>query len=376
VDFVVVGIVIGAIIVGIGAVVRDLGPRRRPFVTRRIRREISPDAMAKAWRRFCQSIGTLVLTMGMIVILATVVAMVLSLSDSTGWLMVGASSVVALVVSGIGALVIPGHYQRGGFDPVIKQVKVRPAKAPPPVVVHDVEVPLSELPGDSIDDLFSLDVMAAEPNPAPAPVGEMPAQEAEPALVAERTAPPEPVTVEPDESVEVPPPPRNEESPPPLAAEPQPERRSNRRVTFSRPTVTRTEPEQAPPPARPVRTPEPMPPVYEAPLIDPDEDLPAWNAQPKPIPQPKPYVPPARVERPLPDPETGFQSSLFADLDARDEEEADVTGPFQSRLLNELTREERRPTPEPEGGGADVLIEEVSLPVRNPNEQRNANDGR
>ena len=185
-DFVVVGIFIGAIIVGIGAVVRDLGPRRRPFVTRRIRREISPEAMAKAWRRFCQSLGTLVLTMGMIVILATVVAMVLSLSDSTGWLMVGASSALALVVSGIGALIIPGHYQRGGFDPVIKQVKVRPAKAPPPVVVHDVEVPLAELPGDSIDDLFSLDAMPAEQQPAPAPLEEMRRRELRPQLVRAR----------------------------------------------------------------------------------------------------------------------------------------------------------------------------------------------
>jgi hypothetical protein len=374
VDFVVVGIVIGAIIVGIGAVVRDLGPRRRPFVDRRIRREISPEAKAKAWRRFCQSLGTLVLTMGMIVILATVVAMVLSLSDSTGWMMVGASSALALVASGIGALIIPGHYQRGGFDPVIKQVAIRPAKVPPPVVVHDVEVPLSDLPGDSIDDLFSIDEPSSAAEPAPVPVDEMPPA-TEPAVISEATALPDPAIAEPEESVEILPRGPEAEPEPPASAEPQAERRSARRVTFSRPNAPRPEPEQAQPPARPVREPEAAPPPYEAPLIDPDEDLPAWNAQPKAIPQPPPYVPPARVERSQPDPETGFQSSLLADLGATDGEERDVAGPFQSRLLNELTRNERRPEPEPEGGGADVLIDEVSLPVRNPNEQRNANNG-
>ncbi|HET7055907.1 MAG TPA: hypothetical protein VFI12_05555 [Thermomicrobiales bacterium] len=374
-DFVVVGIVIGAIIVGAGAVVRDLGPRRRPFIDRRIRREISPEAKAKAWRRFCQSLGTFVLTMGMIVILATVVAMVLSLSDSTGWLMVGASSALALVASGIGVLVIPGHYQRGGFDPVIKQVTVRPAKAPPPVVMHDVEVPLSELPGDSIDDLFSLDVGLEMPEPVPAPVEHMPAP-AESVPIDDGITLPGTVFAEPEEPVDILPLTREPELTSPAAAEPHAERRSARRVTFSRPNTTRSDPEQTPSPARPVREPDPMPPVYETPLIDPDEDLPAWNAQPKPIPQPQPYVPPARVERPQSDPETGFQSSLFSDLSASGEEGTDVTGPFQSRLLNELTRNERRPEPEPEGGGADVLIDEVSLPVRNPNEQRNANNGR
>jgi hypothetical protein len=374
VDFVVVGIFIGAIIVGIGAVVRDLGPRRRPFITRRIRRELSPEAMAKAWRRFCQSLGMLVLTTGMVVILGTVVAMVLNLSDSTGWLFVAIATALALVVSAIGVLIIPGHYQRGGFDPVIKQVRVRPAQ-PPPIVVHDVEVPLSELPGDSIDDLFSLDVPAAEPEPRVAAAGVIPAVDVpvpDPGLTVE----PEPVIADVTESVQYIPPTPNAVPAAPITVEPQPERRPARRVTFSRPAESRTEPEQTVPPPRPLSEPEPAPAAYEPPLIDPDEDLPAWNAPARHIPQPKSYVPPPRVERPQPDPESGFQSSLFSDLDAPSAEQTDVSGPFQSRLLNELTRTERRPAPEPEDGGADVLLDEVSLPVRNPNEQRNANNGR
>ena len=122
-DFVVVGIFIGAIIVGAGAVVRDVGPRRRPFLSRRVRRNLEPDLVAKAWRRYCQAVGSLILTMGMIVVLATVVAMVASVSDGTGWIVVGVASVVAIALSAIGTFVISGHYQRGGFDPVFKQIK-------------------------------------------------------------------------------------------------------------------------------------------------------------------------------------------------------------------------------------------------------------
>jgi len=158
VDFVVVGIFIGAIIVGAGAVVRDVGPRRRPFLSRRVRRNLEPDLVAKAWRRYCQAVGSLILTMGMIVVLATVVAMVASVSDGTGSIVVGVASVVAIALSAIGTFVISGHYQRGGFDPVFKQIKPKPTKAPPAVVVHDVEVPLSALPGDSVDDLFAADL--------------------------------------------------------------------------------------------------------------------------------------------------------------------------------------------------------------------------
>jgi hypothetical protein len=110
----------------------------------------------------------------------------------------------------------------------------------------------------------------------------------------------------------------------------------------------------------------------EAPLIEPDEELPAWNAPPRAIPEPEPYVPQAPRETPRPEPTSGFESSLFADLDAPTGDEAEVAGPFQSRLLNELTRSED----ETVEGAADVLLDEFSLPSRNQPSPRDADNGR
>jgi hypothetical protein len=398
VDFVVVGIFIGAIIVGAGAVVRDFGPRRRPFLTRRVRRTLEPELVAKAWRRYCQAVGSLILTMGMIVILATVVSMVISLSDNTGLMVVGVTAILAIVVSAIGTFVISGHYQRGGFDPVFKAIKPRPVKAPPAVVEHDVEIPLSALPGDSVDDLFSADLAmpgdalaATEPEVAtfePALSGDgvtnglLPASSGdEPIIAADPTVKHPPV-----EQV-VPGPERAQPSESPMqSGEPgaRPSRLVPRRFQVNRngqadqpatDSVEQPVPEHMPVErtAAPRRQPE-------SPLIDPDEELPAWNAPSRAIPVPEPYIPPApRVasrseSRELPRPETGsgFESSLFADLDVPAGDEAEVAGPFQSRLLNELTSSDD----EPVEGAADVLLDEFSLPSRNQPGARDADNGR
>jgi hypothetical protein len=152
VDFVVVGIFVGAIIVGAGAAVRDILPRQRPRLTRRDRKPVEPETIAKAWRRFCQSAGVLMITMGLIVILCTVVAIVLSLSDRTGWILVGASSALAAAVIGVSAFMIPNHYRRGGFDPVLRTVELR---APSPTVTRNGERRLGSPRLESSDDLFT-----------------------------------------------------------------------------------------------------------------------------------------------------------------------------------------------------------------------------
>jgi hypothetical protein len=390
VDFVVVGIFIGAIIVGAGAVVRDLGPRRRPFLTRRVRRNLEPALVARAWRRYCQAVGNLILTMGMVVVLATVVAIVFDLSDSSGWMMVGGATALAIVVSIIGTLVISGHYQRGGFDPVFRTVKPRAVKAPPAVVEHDVEVPLSALPGDSVDDLFAADVTVPE---AAIDASEPPALISEPAIsgdgMSDDVSPAEQFTapiVEAEPTVLNGPvaqdvsEPEYGQSNEPAVRSGEPGARPSRLVPRRFQTARNGQVESSPPETveRPIpelapveRTPAPgrQP---EAPLIEPDEELPAWNAPPRAIPEAEPYVPPAPRESPQPEPTTGFESSLFADLDAPAGDESEVAGPFQSRLLNELTSSDD----EPVEGAADVLLDEFSLPSRNQPGARDADNGR
>jgi hypothetical protein len=390
VDFVVVGIFIGAIIVGAGAVVRDLGPRRRPFLTRRVRRNLEPQLVAKAWRRYCQAVGSLILTMGMVVVLATVVAIVFDLSDSTGWIMVAVSTALAIVVSLLGTLIISGNYQRGGFDPVFKPIKPKAVKAPPAVVEHDVEVPLSALPGDSVDDLFSADlavpeavIEASEPAALitePAISGDgtsddvsLAEQFAAPIVEAAPTAingPVEPDVSEPEYGRPNEPAVRSGEpgARPPRLVPRRFQTARNGQVERSTPEpVERTIPERAPVERTPAPRRQP-----EAPLLEPDEDLPAWNAPPRAIPEPEPYVPPPPREAPRPEPASGFESSLFADLDAPIGDKSEVAGPFQSRLLNELTSSDD----EPVEGAADVLLDEFSLPSRNQPGARDADNGR
>jgi hypothetical protein len=393
VDFVVVGIFIGAIIVGVGAVVRDFGPRRRPFLTRRVRRNLEPELIAKAWRRYCQAVGSLILTMGMVVVLATVVAMVFDLSDSTGWMMVGIAAALAVVISLVGTLVISSNYQRGGFDPVFKPIQPKAVKAPPAVIEHDVEVPLSALPGDAVDDLFAAEPTVDVSEPVAlisesAISGNGVSDEASPAA-----QPVEPIAyVEPgafDEPLELfLPEPERAQPYEPLARSGEPGARPSRLVPhrFQTSRNGQVEPSAAEPVESPTqerapveRSPAPRR-QPEAPLIAPDEELPAWNAAPRAIPEPEPYVPPARREAPPPatretprsDSTSGFESSLFADLDAPTGDESEVTGPFQSRLLNELTSSNE----EPVEGAADVLLDEFSLPSRNQPGARDADNGR
>ena len=397
-DFVVVGIFIGAIIVGAGAVVRDVGPRRRPFLSRRVRRNLEPELVAKAWRRYCQAVGSLILTMGMVVILATVVAMVASVSDSTGWTVVGIASVLAVALSAIGTFVISGHYQRGGFDPVFRQFKPKPVKALSAVVVHDVEVPLSALPGDSVDDLFAADIggpdvenaesgsiVAAEPGYSENGFIEEFVQDAvmvsEPLVAPEPEAPVQHVESSTSEPEPEPRQFRRDQTPSP-GGEPgvRPSRLVPRRFQTGRTVEPASPAPELVDRAAPQRAPtEPQPPPRrqsDAPLIEPDEELPAWNAPPRSIPNPEPYVPPAprpsQQVAPRPQAGAGFESSLLADLDVPADEEPEVAGPFQSRLLNELTQVDEDPVE----GTTDVLLDEFSLPSRNQPGPRNAENGR
>jgi hypothetical protein len=397
VDFVVVGIFVGAIIVGAGAAVRDILPRQRPRLTRRDRKPVEPETIAKAWRRFCQSAGVLMITMGLIVILCTVVAIVLSLSDRTGWILVGASSGLAAAVIGVSAFMIPNHYRRGGFDPVLRTVELR---APSPAVTRNGERRLGSPRLESSDDLFTdaiqIPVTSSVGNAEPL----VPDTENESVDIAEAPEIGPPIVTAPAAD--------SREAEPPSIPSHSPESESeipDRRPAFD----ARREPvlEQAPLPeeARPARVmrpiddppapgptpPQPAPvsfelesarllmpvdPILEAPLIDPDEELPAWNAAPRSTSPPTPYIPPSNQDAADPESAAGFASSLFADLETPVDDaaaEANGTGPFRSRLLNELTGD----STESSGAVADVLLEEFSLPSQdNPPGGRDANNDR
>ena len=397
-DFVVVGIFVGAIIVGAGAAVRDILPRQRPRLTRRDRKPVEPESVTKAWRRFCQSAGVLMITMGLIVILCTVIAIVLSLSDRTGWILVGASSALAGAVLAVSAFMIPNHYRRGGFDPVFRTVELR---APSPAISLDVERRLGSPRLDSPDDLFTEAVQVPATNIVVNAEPLVASKENDSVDVADESGIKPPVVaahgdVDPTE-LEWPTaalrPPESEppipDRPPAFAAglnpvlEEAPLSEEAKSARVMRPiddTPTPGQPLPTPAPvARDLKTAQflmPVDPVLEAPLIDPDEELPAWNAAQRSTPPPTPYIPPGSHDAADPESAAGFASSLFADLEAPADdaaEDVNSTGPFRSRLLNELTGDSTESS-EPV---ADVLLEEFSLPSQDdPPGGRDANNDR
>lgn len=395
-DFVVVGILVGASMVGAGAVVRDLLPRQRPLLTRRSAPSIEPEALHKAWNRFCQSAGMVIMTMGLIVVFCTVLAIVLSFSDRAGWILIGASTTLAAVVFVVSAVTIPNHYRRGGFDPVYR-VRERAVRAP--VVTHDIVRKLGASRPLAADDLFAetRPPVSADDQEFGGPAGsgsELVTTETE-NWVSGNVAP----NGEPDNSLDISGTPGTL-SPQHVSADPDIGRDrlpvesapESARVAFAR---SQPQPDAGPVPApegfqelaRPTGqhamrawnsgiedTSEPtvvlsgeegsglaahILPVLEPPLIDPEDELPAWNAPPRSTPPPPAYIPPVSPSAPGLDAGDAFESSLFADLEMSTEDANDIAGPFQSRLLNELTGEDAVPSEE----RADVLIDEFSLPA-------------
>ncbi len=150
-DFVVVGIVIGSIIVGCGVIIADLGPRIKPWLTRPDQTSIEPSKLKQSWSRYCKASGSLVSTGGLLMVLVTVLGVVFDVSDSTGMRAVLVAGLIALVAVALAAFVVPNHYRSGGFDARSRPQEAR--SAPLAAIVNDVSIPISDLPVDP-DDIF------------------------------------------------------------------------------------------------------------------------------------------------------------------------------------------------------------------------------
>ena len=385
VDFVVVGIFVGAIIVGAGAAVRDLAPRRQPRISRPDADSIKPETLIRAWRRFCQSAGLVMITMGTIIVFATVVGIVFSLSDRTGWLLVGGSAALAAVVIGISAIIVPNHYRRGGFDPI---VRTRPVANAPvfrrAVIERDIEYSLGRTPASAADDPFAVEPSTAVPIPRPV-VTSAPDTNQAPVIAASGNVisdvPPAVIAEEDIESagtaltIERPwvePAPADDRFR--SRSFPEPEPASGPVDSYDEPIASVPELFRRPVEQAPASTDAVGPTLtgFEDPLIDPEDELPSWDAPPPRTRQPTRYVAPQEPSTAPGAASAGFESSLFADLDAQADAGGDVSGPFQSNLLNELTRDEAKPTKPV----ADVLIDEFSLPARDRSNTRDADDNR
>ena len=383
VDFVIVGIVIGAVLVGAGALLRDLGPRLRPRIERADSREIELEALAHAWTRFCQSLGMAVTTLGFLIVVATVIGFFMNVSGGTGWAIVGVMTLLAIAGTVASVVKMGEHYRNGGFDPRVQDALASPPfepaiyrTEPAALISADMTIPLEPIdpfavPDPALNDEAS--TVAVEPTPelvdestVSMPVAsEVAASEdhvttttvAETELALDSAAGEEFVELEETrteaeaevialepEAVDLP--------EPRLSAilDPEPDYISG--AAFEPPV------ESLQPPVRTWQPHEHIPsdrvPVlseFEPPLIDPDDDLPAWGGPPA-----VERITPVPIQR---TPQAGgtrvFESSLLADLAPESAPSDELSGPFQSRLLNELTADREKPEPD----GNDVLIAEV-----------------
>jgi len=99
VDFVVAGLGLGALIVVVGFVVRDLGPLVWRFISHRSSDEDNPEQTL--WNGLCQSISMVLTIAGAVILLATVVAIALGLSDHLGSRIVIIVSVAAVLAAAV-----------------------------------------------------------------------------------------------------------------------------------------------------------------------------------------------------------------------------------------------------------------------------------
>lgn len=368
-DFVIVGIVIGAGLVGVGALLRDLGPRLRPRLARPDRDEVKPDALALAWAECCHAIGMAVTALGFLLVVATAVLFFGNVSAGAGWLVVGAASALALVGSAASTVHIGRRYQRGEFDGRLSPAPRAESLEPANLIIEDRLIPLGSAdpleqtnPEASshvaVQDAFAQAVGSVAAT-EPAGTGEPPFAEAEGSFFAELDPLVEArlheADLEPFASVA-----GVETAEPAVVERPA-------ALGLDRKTPDDLEPQASSdwgsvePVPHPVETGRPpaghegAPPSFgkspqpvvlsslDSPLIDPDDELPAWDDPPiERVPAPVVYTPVSGA---------AFESALLADLrPATAPESAD--GPFQSRLLNELT------TADGEAGGRDVLVAE------------------
>jgi hypothetical protein len=327
-----------------------------------------------------------VTTLGFLIVVATVVGFLLNLSSGTGWAIVTVMTLLAIAGLAASVIKIGGHYRSGGFDPRERTVPANPEpelaqySADPVMLMRADET----FPPGPEDPFASPDLVSAEENQvvatevtvepdvaeqvtAPVAVATTAVEEAPLSSAGDsstvQTFGPDGDSVE--EIVDLDESPVVVQSGPVDDAAALPDLRGP-----GAPEVFETESDYMPAPAAAEQV-EPWQPVerawqpdehgspaqvpvlsgFELPLIDPDDDLPAWGAPPvvervAPVPV-RPSVPPAgpRV----------FESSLLADLVPESALGEELAGPFQSRLLNELTA--NRDTAEQDGN--DVLIAET-----------------
>jgi len=389
VDFVIAGILLGALAVAIGETIRIVGPRRSPAERRSLRRGADPTNATPAWLRTCQALGMLLTTAGAALLLVTMILTLANASDRVGWIGVGLFAAIGIPGCLLASWLILNRYRSGGFDLIwIEPAQqaapadafesdfydVEPASWTPPIAtaiaaaIKPESTPLQSAPSA---ELFE------EPMEANAPVALDAAAtsvvSAEPAVVGDDV---------PEVSVpEVPM--RTEEKTAAIVETPAPEpvvpvevsvrqrisQQVPRQVETPAPPVEWTAPQiAAAEPARRTPLPEFATPNFDLPLIDLDDELPAWNAPAAAAPPPK-HSRPAQVvieqtelEIPTIEDPGGFQSSLLADIaPIADATTPGADGKFASRLLNELTADDRRDP----GQRTDVVLD-----VR-PNSGRN-----
>lgn len=392
-DFVVIGIVIGGIIVLAGVAIRDLGPRMKPWIPRDIPSDVTPQRLTTAWNRYCVASGSLITTGGLLMVLATVGAIVFEASDSIGLDAVLATGILALAAIALAAFVVTPHYRRGGFDGRVAADFREGARQIPAPERQAIAEP---------DDVFALAEVDADElrpptaEPAPSPIDgetELPGTMATHVRVVEPASSTELASEEPATVSEVEAGVGGEAAPaelirpalgpgfednldePSVAFEPwvasEPEPIPESRDRYERHAGRR----QVSPPA--VRT--------QFPTID--DDLPAWNTPTEPEIQPSvglqgPAESAPTIVRGESAGKEGFQSNLLADLETPDSEPLEAPGAFKSRLLNELTASAAPASPEPAAADddaepvADILLDEFSLPEPPASGSRGSNGGR
>jgi hypothetical protein len=445
VDFVVAGILLGSLAVVVGELVRVIGPKRSAAERKSLRRAADPANTARAWKSACHAIGLLIATAGAFLLLLTLLMTLFGVSDSVGWIGVALIGAVATGAALIGSWSILNHYRSGGFDPVLVTERQQTAPAIPLASVsqsrdelfddmdaaiaagmvesawieikdrdeeptaNDVDASIAEDSGDGLE-------AAAAPFAPPAPATWQPTTEprpASPAVVKDPEPDPEPVpnarqsamqmqsAPTPLQEVEGTEEPVTAQSRTPVAtqssapiqpigppgqpAAPVVQPREQPNVQSTAAPAKRTEPQPTQPVER-TGAPDFATPNFEYPLIDLEEELPAWNAIP--LRQPPASVPsPASAARPIATPPPsapgnesqviapeqdagGFKSSLLADV-GTDAGQKQSGRHFSSSLLNELTADLGPPRP-----ADDIVLDEFSLPADDSAEKPSGATGR
>lgn len=110
-DFVVAGLGFGAVMVVVGFIVRDMGP----FLWRRIAADSSQGSGEQAgrWRALCHGIAAALTAGGVVVLVATIAAVLVGLSDSAGMTAVLVCSIAGIAIAGAMSARIVQEYRSG-----------------------------------------------------------------------------------------------------------------------------------------------------------------------------------------------------------------------------------------------------------------------